>query len=356
MNSRHTLRAVVVASMIGAAPVAASAQSTGASSEASGPASSAAQSAPTEPQRSEADRRLELANRYSSRGNNEGALSEYNAVFRIFLSTNDARRFELLYTLGRTLQRMNRFDEAAEHYQRYLDDAPSDAPRRETCGQLVSYLRLQLGAVEVRSRVAGAVLWIQGRRVGPLPQLIRRPSGDVELEVRALDHGAVRQTVTVLSQRTTAVVLNPLPIRVRQGLPVAPFAVVAAATGAATVAWGVTAIAYAVERNRLVALDQAATRDLSVLPPLEQRCPPGETARQDCYVVRPAMGVWTEEQSAAQRIATGATVLLITSAVLAVGTTVLGFVTDFRSGGRLRPVVAVAPTSFGATLTVGGAL
>ncbi len=323
------------------------------------PLSARAQHSPSSesaPQPSETERRLELARRYASRENFEGALAEYRAVYRLFVSSEDARRFELLYTLGRTLQRMNRFDEAAEHYQRYLDEAPADAPQRETCAQLVSYLRAQLGVVEVRSRVARATLWIQGRQIGALPQVIRRPSGELELEVRAPDHGSVRQRVTVLSQQTTAVTLDPVPIRARQGLPIAPFGAVTSVTGAALAAWGVTAAVYTVERNRLVALDGAARSNESVLPPLDQRCPAGETARQDCYIVRPAMGVWAEEQIAAQRIATAANVLLISSAVLGIGATVLGFVTDFRSGGRLRPVVAVAPSAAGATVLVGGAL
>jgi tetratricopeptide (TPR) repeat protein len=312
---------------------------------------SAAAAEPTE-----VERRGDLARRYFSRQNYNGALAEFTRVYELYRAVGDPRQYSALYEQGRCLQRMNRFDEAIERFDAYLRQAPANADNREAIAQAIELLRRQLGSLEVRSAVRGATLWIGGRLVGPLPRRVSLPSGELEVEVRAQDHVATRVRVTVVSQRTTAATIDPVAIRARRGLSLAPFVAGASATGASLVATVVVGSVYAVERGRLLSLAAQAQSDSAALPPLDQRCAAGVVDRGDCYTARAPMGVWDEELRAAQRVATVTNALVISTAVLGVATTVLAVLTDFRGGGALRPVLSFDAGPGRASVSFGGAL
>jgi formylglycine-generating enzyme required for sulfatase activity len=81
--------------------------------------------------------------------------------------------------------------------------------RRQT---LAATLAAAAAAVNVQSGTAGAVLWVDGARIGPLPLTVQLTAGTRALEIRAPGYQSWRQQVTVVAgqaQSIGPVTLNP---------------------------------------------------------------------------------------------------------------------------------------------------
>lgn len=136
----------------------------------------------------------------------EQAIAEFTEAYRIWANPT------ILYSLGQAHERVMRIPKAIEHYQRYLDEAPADAPNRAAAETSIRSLSDLLAFVRIESNVPARV-FANGEEVGEAPGTIQLATGRYDLELRAEGHEPARETVTVAarSERTLTITLRPIP-------------------------------------------------------------------------------------------------------------------------------------------------
>jgi|GEM_PF-1217841 len=242
-------------------------------------------------------------------GDCDAALAEFETSYRLVARPNT------LFNMAQCEERLHRYDLAVEQYQHYLDTAPADAEDRDTVMATLESLRGLLGTIHVEVNTPSDV-WLGDRIVGVAPGDVLVPGGRHALELRASGHlperreveVAARQRVELTVTLTTAethietTVIEETTIEEthvtieRPPVPVEVFATgvtLTALTGIGGLAAGLSA---------LISHDQIAAMD--------PRLP------HDTGGIRDA--------------ALAADVLFVTCGVLAVGTIVLGVLTDFE--------------------------
>ena len=119
-----------------------------------------------------------IARAHYVRGEFESAAKEFRTALGVY--PNSAK---LAYDLARTLERLDRVEEATELYERYLELAP-DADDHATVAALVKSPREQASSsrarVVVTSSPAGAAVYVDGRadRAGETPPTLELGHGD----------------------------------------------------------------------------------------------------------------------------------------------------------------------------------
>lgn len=285
----------------------------------------------SEPREREAELRQWRALRLFCVGSYEASSAEFEALYA--LREGNPNRYRILFFLGRNAERLRRYDEAVRTYQRYLEQAPADAPNREALQSAIETLTNLLGTVEVRVARPGAELWIDDRRAGDAPSSVRLAGGRHVVEVRAPGFSPSRREVTVEAGRTVTVQLTLEALSARRGLPVGAFGAAVAITGAAALATVGLGVAVVVEHGRGEGLLNSAAN----------------------------MAQWTTADADHLRsLALATDVTLGVTVVLAAATAVVGRFTEFRRpegvASARRPRVGVAPLLGSATgLSVGGA-
>jgi tetratricopeptide (TPR) repeat protein len=191
---------------------------------------------PPDPAVAEAMERYADANGLFERGDFRGALAEMQRVLEL-LEGNE-NQYIVLYNLGRVYEELHRYDLAVTAFQRFLDEAPADAPDRSDADASLRALDRLLGTVAITVDVEHAEVWVGEWQVGEAPGEIRVPSGVHLLELRAEGHETVRRQIEITA-RTRLELTESLPVLSDfHGLDPALFvsstalAVVAAAVGA----------------------------------------------------------------------------------------------------------------------------
>lgn len=275
-----------------------------------------------------------------ARGGDCGAaLAEFEASYRLVPRPNT------LFNMAQCEERLHRYDLAISQYERYLEIAPADAEDRDTVLATLESLRGLLGTIHVEVNVPAEV-WLGDRIVGVAPGDVLVPGGRHALELRASGYLPERREVEVAARQqlelsvtlTTAethienttienTTIEETNVTVeRPPVPVEVFGTAVALTalaGIGGIAAGATAL---VQHDQIAAMDARLPRD-------------GRSVRD---------------------AALAADVLYATCGALAIGTIVLGVLTDFggeplpEASASLHVVPVVTETTVG--LVVGGAL
>ncbi|MCA9602525.1 MAG: PEGA domain-containing protein, partial [Myxococcales bacterium] len=252
-----------------------------------------------------------------------------------------------LFNIAQCHEQLFRYDLAVEVYERFLREAPPDDPDRMSVENAMRTLRNLLGTIEIESN-AEAEVWLGDRLIGRAPGKVLVPGGRHALELRSEGWIPARKQVDVAGQQTVhvAITLEKAEQTIQQTIeqnyavtkveriedkgisPVFFIAGAAAAVGCAVA-------------GTIFGLDAQSTSDDA--KKVDARLP------RDSYA------------DDIQKSALAADIFFISAGVLAAGTVVLFFLTDW--GGDEEPpastsTVSIAPV-FGpnsAGLSIGGAL
>jgi tetratricopeptide (TPR) repeat protein len=266
------------------------------------PPSPTAAATPDSPQVIEARQRQQRGRSLYDAGNYSAALTEFERVYALL--EGRPRRYVALANIARTYQRLGQFDRAMEFYRRYLSEGGAAGDERATVEAAILALDDLLGTARIASN-GPADVWIDHRDVGRAPGDVRVPSGHHLVELHAPGYVVARREFELASHES--VELRFVLVRPAGGPPPAVFftgvvaSVVVAAAGAT---FGTIAL---VDRADVLARSTSAD-------PLVRF-----TVNQD-------------DNDRLMRWATVADALYITAGALAIGTTVLFFLTDWRHG------------------------
>ena len=192
-------------------------------------------------------------------GRYDKAMRALNAAYSI-----DPRP-ELLYGLGLSYEELKRYDEAVDHYNRFLEALP-EAPNREEVEAKLKQLPLRASTrLVVRVTPQDASIFLDGEPLGqaPLDQVVE---ADVPIEVRAEAPGHLSETHTVAvalgAEERLTLTLKPEPVEEEPGLSSRQRGGIAAMLGGGVLILGGAGLAWSGERRRdaLLALDRAGPR------------------------------------------------------------------------------------------------
>ena len=268
-----------------------------------------------DPKRVEARKHFRQGVAFAAAGNCSAAIVEFEAAYALVPRSN------ALYNIAQCQERLFRYDLAIASYERYLAEAPADAPDRSAVEAALRTLGNLLGTVHVRCNVEAEV-WVNDRLIGRAPGDVFIPAGGHALELRAEGYIPARAEVRLVGgqkltlELTLAKAQTTVQVTETTGLP-------------PTLFWiGVGASATSAAVGTVFALRVSSLRDEAVeLHPFD----PGRVDKRG-------------ETEDAELLAD---VFFGTAGVLAVATTVVAFVTDWdgaedRGGDaklRLQPVV-----------------
>ncbi|MBI5512287.1 MAG: PEGA domain-containing protein [Deltaproteobacteria bacterium] len=251
--------------------------------------------------------------------NYNAALTEFEEAYRLL--EGHPRRYVELRNIAECYQNLGQYDRALTAFQRYLQEGGPGAEDRPRYEAAIAALESTLGSFDIQVNLPSAEVWVDDRQVGVAPGRVRVPGGRHLVELRASGHSPSRQEAQVASRQTTPLAFT-LEVLGRGGMaPVFFWSALGATAVTASVGavFGVLALSARSDVNTRLASSDDATR-FSVGPGDQQRI---------------------------TSLATTADILYASAGVLAVGTAVLYFITDFRGGRaapaqgslRLRPLV-----------------
>jgi len=271
---------------------------------------------------------------FAEAGDCGAAIVEFEAAYALVPRPN------ALYNIAQCEERLFRYDLAIRFYERYLQEAPADAPDRPAVNAALSTLRNLLGIVTVHSNVPAEV-WVDDRLAGAAPGEVLLPSGGHSLELRAKGYIPARTEVRLVGRQRIELTLElekaQTTVRVTEttGLDPTLFWIGTGATA-------VTAVIGVVFAGRVVSLQEDALE-------LPEQDPERSERRED---------VEDAELTA--------DIFFASAALLAVGTTIVAFVTDWdgekppppgiETGTTARLRVAPLVVRGGGGLQLGGAL
>ncbi len=205
------------------------------------------------------------------------------AIRRFRLAADRVPSADLWFNIARAHEELGEYDQAIEHYRRYLREKV-DPPDREQVERHVEALREQAerlrairqrapttGVVQVRSNVRGARIELDGEPSGrtPLPVPLVLPAGDHDLRLQADGYVPFQARVGVYPGVTTGVYADLVPRTVARSVRGTPlWTWVAAGLGvvaAGASAWlGVRALGLRNDGDLQGARDVAARSDLAL--------------------------------------------------------------------------------------------
>lgn len=272
---------------------------------------------------------------FAEAGNCGGAIVEFQAAY------DAVPRPNALYNIAQCQERLFRYDLAIRFYEEYLRVAPADASDRPAVQAALGTLRNLLGVVAVASNVPAEV-WVDDRLAGEAPGDVFVPAGGHTLEARAKGYLAERAEVKLVGGQRVEVAFTlekaRTTVHVTQTTGLDPI-VFWAGVGATAVTAGVGGF-FAL---RVSSLHSDAEKIPAVSP--ERASARGDI--EDAELL--------------------ADLFFGTSLVLAVGTTVVGFLTKWEasetppadagagSAGALGLRVAPVASADGAGVVLGGA-
>lgn len=273
----------------------------------------------------EGRRHFDQGRAFFDSNNYDAALAEFERAYELL----DGRpnRYVLLFNIGQCHERLFRYDEALRYYRRYVTEGGASARDRSAVEATVRTLEGLLATVRVTVNVPHAEVWVDERRVGSAPGEVQIPGGRHVIELRERGYLPARQEVQLPARATRdlAFSLEVVP-RGRGVRPVFFWTTAGAAALSAAVGafFGVRALVMRGDVDSRLA-DPAGRYEVS------------DEDRQDI-----------RQSALAADISYGG------AALLAVGATVLFFVTDWgrgRADGERTPgartSLGVAPLAYG---------
>lgn len=338
MSSKRAHAALWMAAFLGAASFSLVAAAQPSAPPAAPPPTDAATAEATAEAKTRFERGLALA----KEGNCGAAVVELEASFALVARPNT------LYNIAQCQEQLFRYDLAVAAYERFLREAPADDPDRVGVETAMRTLRNLLGTIDVASNTEADV-WLGDRIVGRAPGKVLVPGGSHALELRADGWIPARKQVVVAGQQTVAVTIElekaeqtiqttvenryeVTKIEKDRGISPVFFFVGAGAAVACGVAGAIFGFGALSEKSEAEDVDPRLSRA--------------------GYV------------SAIEDKATTADIFFISAGVLAAGSVVLYFLTDWegepeaQAAARAKPKFHAAPwvSDRAAGLTVGGAL
>lgn len=193
-----TWLAVLLGTLLGATPFAASAQDeTGEADSSAGNANASVDSG-EDPKFEEAKARFRQGLSLARTGDCRAALAEFDASYNL------VPRASTLYNIAQCQEQLFRYDLAVAYYERYLAEAESDAPDRPAVEQAMRTLKNLLGTISVASNVEAEV-WLGDRIVGQAPGDVLVPPGTHQLELRASGYLPSRKEVQIAGRQQITV-------------------------------------------------------------------------------------------------------------------------------------------------------
>ncbi len=205
--SASTLGAGIARAQTGAPPGGGTASSQGGAPAGGGAASppqtaqTAGQPQPAQPTSQTADRaraRFMEGMRLAQTGNCAGAIAEFQASYALLPRPNT------LYNIAQCQERTFRYDLAIAAYQRYLREAAPDAEDRAAVQAAMSTLHNLLGTIHVSSN-ASAEVWMDNHLVGHAPGDVLVPGGQHTIELRSGRYLPARKEVQVAARESASV-------------------------------------------------------------------------------------------------------------------------------------------------------
>jgi hypothetical protein len=146
-----------------------------------------------------------------------GALAEFQAAYEI------GRRPNVLYNIGVTQQALHHYPEAARAIEQYLREANPPADRRAQVETGLREIQQYIGHVNLTGLPNGAVISVDGDRVGttPLAAPLAVGTGRHVIEVQADGYIDGRETVTVAGGQNRDVHFTLRPVGTGPALPTA---------------------------------------------------------------------------------------------------------------------------------------
>jgi hypothetical protein len=144
-------------------------------------------------------------------GNFGGALVEFRAAYEA------KPHHKVLFNIGMTLFKLNRYVEAEQELEAYLEEAGKDVEEetRTEVEEVLSDIVGYIGLLSVHCNVEGSSLHIDGKLVATLPvqEPIKLDVGEYYLEVSADGHRKYEEQITLPGGKLVArtVTLEPLP-------------------------------------------------------------------------------------------------------------------------------------------------
>jgi tetratricopeptide (TPR) repeat protein len=135
---------------------------------------------------------------YSDAGNCSAAIVEWQAAYAIVPRPN------ALYNIAQCQERLFRYDLAIRDYKRYLSEAEADAPDRPAVEAALRTLANLLGILHVASNVPAEV-WIDDRLGGEAPGDVFVPAGTHSVELRAEGYLPKRFEVQLVGREERAI-------------------------------------------------------------------------------------------------------------------------------------------------------
>jgi tetratricopeptide (TPR) repeat protein len=267
-----------------------------------------------EHERAEARERLRTARELFERGNFDASLAEFRRLYDLLRGSPQQPR--VLYNMAQCQEQLGRYDEAIATYRQYLREMGDAAPNRTEVEATLRTLDGLLGTLRLTTNVPGAEVWIDDRRVGTAPGDLRVAGGRHTVQLRATGHLPAQADVQLTGRSIRSIRLTLERIPQSRGLRPAYFWSAVAATGL-TVSVGAAFGGLALSAN-------------------------GDAADRLNGPERFTVTAATRSDIESRVLV--ADVLFGTSVAFAIGTAVLGLLTDFR--GRSAPRTArwsVAP-------------
>ena len=223
-----------------------------------------------------------------------------------------------LFNMAQCQERLHRYDLAVQQYEEYLTIAPADAEDRDTVMATLESLRGLLGTIHVEVNAPSEV-WLGDRIVGAAPGDVLVPGGRHAIELRSTGflperrevEVAARQRIEVTVTLTTAEIHNETTVIEettveethlhshvtveRPPVPVEVFATGVTLTALAGIGGLAAGLSALISHDQIAAMDPRLPHDTSGI----------------------------------RDAALAADVLFVTCGVFAVGTVVLGVLTDF---------------------------
>ena len=236
--------------------------------------------------------------------NYTAALAEFEKAYEML--EGHPKRFFVLHSIGMCHERLFRYDLAMRYYRRYLIEGGANAPDRDEVEKTVHDLERLLGTLHLQTNVAAEV-WIGDRLMGEAPGDVLVPGGQRAMELRAPGYESVKREIVITAGEEQSLQIELSKLEEHEGLSPAYFwtgaALTVAVAGAGTV-FGLMAQSKQSEGEDLTASE-------------------GNVATAKARALEDDAG----------DLALKADILFGSAALLAVGTGILYFMTDW-DGGR----------------------
>lgn len=247
---------------------------------------------------------------FADAGNCDAAIVEFEAAYKIIPRPN------ALYNIAQCEERLFRYDLAIANYERYLKEAPADAPDRPAVEAALKTLGNLLGVVHVKSNVKAEV-WIDDRLGGTAPGDVYVPAGGHTLELRAEGYIPKRTEVRLVGREEVTISIEiekaQTTVNVTETTGISP-----------TLFWiGASATVVTASLGGFFALQVSSLYDKA----------------KDTPAVSPKRNQQKKDIESAELTAD---IFFLSAGVLAIGTTIIAFMTDWDDEARKPSDAATA--------------